>query len=245
MNLEKKNSFSKEVDSTLESLFDENSLEEDLDLQGNKVQYSENTEALNENDKAGSSVFTNETSQKDNISVQKTDAGSNCEAYSLDNLNAILLSLEWEITGELVDKYLSEIKLLKGCVPYERYSDYFLKILESLGLYIKKNLLNANPETVSMMQSVHQGLDMIFMKPDLVEKERKALFYNEYNKYLKFKKKIGSRKVVEKKSLKHPVSKNENFAESFALKISEAVQSVIREELQKIKHEIIEALKEK
>ncbi|MCB9481515.1 MAG: hypothetical protein H6680_06820 [Desulfobacteraceae bacterium] len=224
-----KDSLTKELDNKLEDLFDEDTLDDE-----------------NESQPAFSEKRPAETvrTEKKEAPVIKSDPKNENKpkSFPLDNLNAILLSLDWEITDELINSYLSEIRKLKTKYGTDKFCDYFFRILDNLGRYIKKNLGAAHPESVSMMQSIHQSLESIFLNSELSEVQKKKVFYKEYNKYLKFKQKITLKKAGKKPGDNDVNVETDKFAEVFISRISESLRKVVREELEKVKKEILESV---
>lgn len=218
----------KELDSKLEMLFDEDSLStEDIESSENLIDESfENSKSLNLDEQPKKEVYT-----------------SSGKEFPLDNLNAILLSLDWEINDELIDSYVVEITNLQNKYKKQKYCVYFFKILENLAMYIKKNLGGSHPESVSMMQSIHQSLESIFLNFDIDDADKKKIFLKEYNKYCDFKGKIKIRKNGKKNQVKHDGSEKEKFAEEFILRISQSLREIVKEELKVLKQEILEELK--
>jgi hypothetical protein len=224
-----KDNLTKELDNKLEDLFDEDTLDE------------ESEPALVEKESVKPKI------EKESVKPKKVQAPTSSSEtriknFPLDNLNAILLSLDWEITDELINSYLSEIRKLKAKYGTDKFCDYFFRILDNLGRYIKKNLGAAHPESVTMMQSIHQSLETIFLNSELSESQKKKVFYKEYNRYLKFKQKISLKKAGKKASGNEVNVETDKFAEVFISRISESLRKVVREELEKVKKEILESL---
>jgi len=161
-----KDNLTRELDNKLEDLFDEDTLDDENEIEP----------AVPEK-KIAQPETPKENAKQETHSLPASNKSSN--TFPLDNLNAILLSLDWEITDELINSYLSEIRKLKSKYGDDKYCDYFFRILDNLGRYIKKHLGAAHPESVSMMQSIHQSLESIFLNSDLDEVQKKKVFYKE------------------------------------------------------------------
>jgi hypothetical protein len=224
-----KDNLTRELDNKLEDLFDEDTLGDENE-----------TEPAVTEQKTVQQEAPKENIKPEPLAVSNPQASSN--SFPLDNLNAILLSLDWEITDELINSYLSEINKLKTEYGDDKYCDYFFRILDNLGRYIKKHLGAAHPESVTMMQSIHQSLESIFLNSDLDESQKKKVFYKEYNKYLKFKQKISLKKAGKKAGHKAFNVETDKFAEVFISRISDSLRKVVREELEKVKKEILDSL---
>jgi len=233
-----KDNLTRELDSKLEDLFDEDTLDnEEDDFSGGQIQ----SESVDKKNDASDNIPENDKVSQEPL-VQAKDEKKT--AFPLDDLNAILLSLDWEITDELINSYISEIDKLKSKYSDDKYSEYFLRILDNLGRYIQKNLGAAHPESVSMMQTIHSGLEAIFLDSEMTELQKKKIFYKEYNKYIKFKHKISLKKAG-KKAVKGSSAETEKFAEEFIARISESLRKVVKQELEKVKKEILDSVENK
>jgi len=224
-----KDNLTKELDNKLEDLFDEDTLDNEPE-----------TDPFLVNKESSKPLKPKKAEISENSSAVKVESKS--KSFPLDNLNAILLSLDWEITDELINSYLSEIRKLKTKYGTDKFCDYFFRILDNLGRYIKKNLGAAHPESVSMMQSIHQSLESIFLNSELSEIQKKKVFYKEYNRYLKFKQKISLKKAGKKAKDNDVNVDTDKFAEVFISRISESLRKVVKEELEKVKKEILNSL---
>ena len=69
------------------------------------------------------------------------------EYYPLSELKNLILSIDWEITDEVLEKLLQQIKGLNMTYEHDKTVLTFLQILNSLGVYIKKNRAQAHPKT--------------------------------------------------------------------------------------------------
>lgn len=97
------------------------------------------------------------------------------KASPLMELDAIVLSLDWEITDENLEKLLSEIERLKTLYKDARLPYMFLQLHGSVGKYIASKKVDAHPDSIKLLHSVHAGLEKILMNPDMDETEKKNL----------------------------------------------------------------------
>ncbi len=101
----------------------------------------------------------------------------------LMDLDAIVLSLDWEITDENLDKLLDEIERLKAIYKKSRLPYMFLQLHGSVGNYIASKKVDAHPDSIKLLHSVHAGLEKVLMDPDLDESEKKKILSAEVKKF--------------------------------------------------------------
>ncbi len=101
----------------------------------------------------------------------------------LMELDAIVLSLDWEITDENLDKLLNEIEHLKSVYKNSRLPYMFLQLHGSVGKYIASKKVDAHPDSIKLLHSVHAGLERVLLSPDMDETEKKKILSGEVKKF--------------------------------------------------------------
>ena len=112
-------------------------------------------------------------------------------------LDAIVLSLDWEITDENLEKLLNEIERLKALYKDSRLPYMFLQLHGSVGKYIASKKVDAHPDSIKLLHSVHAGLETILMNPDMDETEKKKILSEEVKKFKGLKHQIMLTKSME------------------------------------------------
>jgi hypothetical protein len=128
------------------------------------------------------------------------------EYYPLSELKNLILSIDWEITDEVLEKLLQQIKDLNMTYEHDKTVLTFLQILNSLGVYIKKNRAQAHPKTFKTLNSVFSSLDKVVLSKDMVETDKKKILSTEMNRYKKLRIQIAQSKTEKKK---HKVKRQE------------------------------------
>lgn len=105
------------------------------------------------------------------------------KASPLMELDAIVLSLDWEITDENLDKLLAEIERLKAVYKKSRLAYMFLQLQSSVGKYIASKKVDAHPDSIKLLHSVHAGLEKVLVHPDMDETEKKKILSEEVKKF--------------------------------------------------------------
>ena len=106
------------------------------------------------------------------------------------NLNALLLSIEWEITDDILTKLLGEIEQLKQRFEGDKILLSFLQLLGSVGKYIRSKKVMAHPDSIKLLESVHGGLDRILESPESSEAEKKQIVAIQVQKFKELKEQI-------------------------------------------------------
>lgn len=112
------------------------------------------------------------------------------EATPIDNLKALVFSIDWEITDKTMDEFLQEVRRLKGKYQDDRIYLLFLKLHESLGKYIKARKARAHPDAIKLVTSVYKKFQKALLSPELSEAEKKKMIAGEVKKYKSFKQRI-------------------------------------------------------
>ena len=110
----------------------------------------------------------------------------------LDELKSLVMSIEWEITDDVMERFLSQIDLLKTRFSEDRISVMFLQLLGSLGLYVKTNKGKAHPNAFKLLNSVYASFEDAATPGKISPAEKKKLLYVELNKYKELKGQIES-----------------------------------------------------
>jgi hypothetical protein len=159
--------------------------------------------------------------------------------YPLAELKNLVLSIDWEITDEVLINFLSQIKELKTTYKDDKIILTFLQILGSLGEYIKTNRGKAHPKTFKILNSVFSRFDDVILSKDMQESEKKRILRTEMAKYKELRTRISrekadkSRKKAAKpaKKIKSKVQKQPLSAEASPAPTTEKLVSVPKEEL--------------
>ncbi len=110
------------------------------------------------------------------------EGGGDVEDTPLKELKSIVLSIDWEITDEIMIKFLDQVDGLKDAYKDDKIIQMFLQLLGSVGKYIKAKKASADPDVVRLLNSAYAGLEKVLMMEDMAEAERNTLLLAEMNK---------------------------------------------------------------
>ena len=119
--------------------------------------------------------------------------------YPLSELKNLVLSIDWEITDEVLQKFIGQIRDLKTAYKDDKINLTFLQILGSLGEYIKTNRGQAHPKTFKILNSVFSQFDEVVLNTDMQDREKKKILRAEMNKYKVLREQITQDRAAKKK----------------------------------------------
>lgn len=114
------------------------------------------------------------------------------ESSPISELKSVILSLEWEITDQVMGKLGEEIRKLEETYRSDKIIVAFLQLLGSLGKYIRKKRAEAHPESIRLLNSVYENLEMILGSDQIGEAEKKKMLVTQVNQYKELQKEIKS-----------------------------------------------------
>jgi len=116
--------------------------------------------------------------------------------YPLGELKNLVLSIDWEITDEVLANFLRQVNQLKNEYKSDKINLTFLQILGSLGEYIKTHRGKAHPKTFKILNSVFAKFDEVVISKDMQERDKKIILRGEMNKYKQLRSQISSTKAA-------------------------------------------------
>ncbi|MBI9083049.1 MAG: hypothetical protein JEZ11_05585 [Desulfobacterales bacterium] len=189
------------------------------------------------------------------------------------DLQAIILSLDWEITDDTMNRLLDEIERLKGVYRKERLPLMFLQLHASVGKYISTRKASAHPDSIKLLHSIYGGLHQLLTSVGMNEAQKKKILSTEVDKFKKLKEQIliaksdtaSARRKPSSRPLETALVPSDNVGDGLAEKIQqkalsagddappidgdrlqtavEELKQVIRDEIASLRKEIISMIK--
>jgi hypothetical protein len=131
--------------------------------------------------------------------------------YPLAELKSLVLSIDWEITDDVLDKFIRQTNDLKLSYQDDKIILTFLQILSSLGDYVKTNRSRAHPKTFKILNSVFSHLDQVILSGDMSDLDKKRILQTEIHQYKELRAQIARSKVAGLKQRKTAPGKAEKF----------------------------------
>jgi len=147
--------------------------------------------------KADDATADDEIFELEDVVVNETEAEPIRVDNPLSELKNMVLSIDWEITDEVLSGFLSQIGDLKDSYKNEKIVLMFLQLLGSLGEYIKTNRGDAHPKTFKILNSVYSRLEDVVLAEDMPELEKKKILRAEMNRYKQLRIQVSKKKATE------------------------------------------------
>jgi len=122
------------------------------------------------------------------------------EGHPLEDLKSTVLSIDWEITDEVMGRFVDQVEELKREFKNNKIYLLFLQLLGSVGVYIKINRGKADPEAFKVLGSAFKAFDDVVSSNNMTDLEKKKRLAAELEKFKELKKKIAAKKLAKKKT---------------------------------------------
>jgi len=117
------------------------------------------------------------------------------EESPITRLKTIILSIDWEITDDILRQFNMELLDLKDIWANDKIKLVYIQALEKISKYIYKEKANANPNAIKLLLTFYTNLEKIVSNESMPDDEKKALLQADVEKFEKLKKQI-SRSAV-------------------------------------------------
>ena len=116
--------------------------------------------------------------------------------YPLIELKSLVLSLDWEITDEVITDFMMHTENLIEFYKNDKVILIFLHILRALGKYIDANRSRAHPDCFKILNSVFFALDDVILAKDMPQSGKEKLLKVEIDKYKRLRQLVSNRKLT-------------------------------------------------
>lgn len=110
--------------------------------------------------------------------------------YPLIELKSIILSLDWEISDEIVADFLMHTANLIEHYSNDKVILTLLNILGALGKYIQANRSQSHPDSFQMLRSTFSTLDQVIQSKDISSAEKNELLKTQVKRYKELRQQI-------------------------------------------------------
>ncbi|MFH0730360.1 MAG: hypothetical protein V2B19_28965 [Pseudomonadota bacterium] len=110
--------------------------------------------------------------------------------YPFRLLKSIILSIDWEITDDIMDRFVSQVTGLMETYKDDRFVLIFLHLLWELGKYIKKHQGQSHPNSIKTLNSVYNALEKILSSKELSDSDKKKILSVEMLRFKTLKEQI-------------------------------------------------------
>ncbi|PIE71538.1 MAG: hypothetical protein CSA22_01545 [Deltaproteobacteria bacterium] len=123
-------------------------------------------------------------------SVPEGPAPAKKSVKPLENLKAVILSMEWEINDEIMNTFIDEVNVLTQRYKGNRIYQLFLKLHDSIGKYIKIKKAAAHPSSIQFLNGLFESFESVVMNPEQKSAEAEKIILKEVNNFKMLKKRI-------------------------------------------------------
>jgi hypothetical protein len=117
------------------------------------------------------------------------------EDSPIRDLKSTILSIDWEISDELLNALIEEIEKLEDRYKNDKDLLLFLQLLGSVGKYIKKRKVNAHPGAIKVLNSVYNSLEQVLVSGSVTEAEKREKLLVQVEEFKKLKEQIALKKT--------------------------------------------------
>ena len=101
----------------------------------------------------------------------------------LKDLKSTVLSIEWEVTEQIMEKFDKEVNKLSDVFAEDNIILGFLKILRFLGRYIRVKGVDAHYVSVKLLMSVYDNLEKVLLTKEISDAQKHELLSDDAKKY--------------------------------------------------------------
>ena len=116
------------------------------------------------------------------------------EDSPIRNLKSTILSIDWEISDELLNALSEEIGKLEMRYKDDKDLLLFLQLLGSVGKYIQKRKVNAHPGAIKVLNSVYNSLEEVLLSESITEAEKREKLLVQIDEFKNLKEQIALKK---------------------------------------------------
>jgi len=133
------------------------------------------------------------------------------EDAPIAKLKTIVLSIDWEITDDILHQLNDELQDLKDVWAGNKINLIYIQALEKIGRYIFTEKANAHPNAIKLLLTFYYDLEKIATSASMDEEAKKQLLLQDVKKFEQFKMQIAPLAPQEKKpSVPEPKAAQKN-----------------------------------
>jgi hypothetical protein len=126
----------------------------------------------------------------DDETAEAVEESSHVGYYPLRFLKATVLSIDWEITDEVMGRFIDQIERLKESHQADKTILPLLQMLGSTGQHIRIFKENAHPTALKVLKSLYLCLEKVMADNPPSEVEKSRLLFREIRKFKALKAQI-------------------------------------------------------
>ena len=157
----------------------------------------------------------------------------------LKDLKSTVLAIDWEITDEGLEAFLQQVDGLLEQFKNDKITRTFLKLLNSLGKYIRAHKSKAHPDTIKRIMAVYSALEESMTDQDMSQEFKEKKLLEEVRQFQRLKAKIAeTRSPYVADDPRGPVPSPGNDGTAAIIKAIAELKSSILSELSSIREDL-------
>ncbi len=141
------------------------------------------------------SISRDDKSEDDYSSDSQNQVREETDSSLISELKGIILSLDWEITEELIQKLEKEVNKLQSHWKNSKIHLSFLQMFKSIGNYVLNRGSNTHPDAISLLNSLYKNFELIVSNSSMTIEDQKNILLKEMKKFNELKQLISSAKI--------------------------------------------------
>jgi fructose-specific phosphotransferase system component IIB len=122
----------------------------------------------------------------------KIAAASPITQDQLDELKAVILAIDWEITDTTIKNFDTVVSRMVSSAGSSKMVQSYLKMILNLGRYIGSRKADAHTESITFLQSVYDRFEAFCLTEYLSVDERRRFIKQDIEAFRRFKAKLSS-----------------------------------------------------
>ena len=109
----------------------------------------------------------------------------------ISRLKGLILSIDWEITDEILMQFNEELIDLRDIWAGEKINLVYVQALEKISKYIYQKKANSHPSAIKLLLTLYHNLEKIVSSYDLTEEQKKEILLEDVKRFESLKRHIG------------------------------------------------------
>ena len=109
----------------------------------------------------------------------------------ISRLKSLILSIDWEITDEILMQFNEELVDLQDIWAGEKINLVYVQALEKISKYIYQKKANSHPSAIKLLLTLYHNLEKIVSSYDLSEEQKKEILLEDVKRFESLKRHIG------------------------------------------------------
>lgn len=130
----------------------------------------------------------NDSFQTDNVDLFEFPS---YDESPIARLKSLVLSIDWEITDDILRQFNEELVDLKDIWADEKIYLVYVQALEKISKYIYQEKANANPNAIKLLLTFYYNLEKIISSEEMTEDKKRQILLEDVRKFEKLKQQIG------------------------------------------------------